>query len=95
MTEYTKASRWPVLDKDGTHVGDIIRQPGSTLWCLQRKGMNRPFKRDIPTLEAAKRLTIDHPEVWRGPNFDLRKAAIHTALWLAFLGGLFTLFLFV
>jgi len=92
--EYTKASRWPVLDKDGTHVGDIIRQRGSTLWSLQRKGMDRPFKRNIPTLEAAKRLTIDHPEVWRGPNFDLRRAAIHTALGLAFLGGLFTLFLF-
>jgi len=58
--EYTKASRWPVLDKDGTHVGDIIRQRGSTLWSLQRKGMDRPFKRNIPTLEAAKMITYSH-----------------------------------
>ena len=89
------ASDWQVLDKDGNHVGDIIRQPGSTLWCLQRKGMNRPFKRNIPTLDAAKKLTVDHPEIWRGPNFDLRSAAIHFGLWVAFLAGLLVLFLFV
>ena len=83
MTEYTKASKWPVLDKDGTHVGDIIRQRGSTLWSLQRKGMDRPFKRDIRSLEQAKALAIAYPHVWGGPNFDLRRSLIQTTVWCA------------
>ena len=66
-------SKWPVLDKDGTHVGDIIRQRGSTLWSLQRKGMDRPFKRNIRSLEQAKALAMAYPQVWGGPNFDLRR----------------------
>jgi len=91
--EYTKASKWPVLDKDGTHVGDIIRQRGSTLWSLQRKGMDRPFKRGIRSLEQAKALAVAYPLVWGGPNFDLRRSLIHTAVWCAILAGLFALLL--
>ena len=92
MTEYTEASKWPVLDKEGIHVGDIIRQHGSTLWCLQRKGMERPFKRDIRSLEQAKALAMAYPHVWGGPNFDLRRSLIHTAVWCAILAGLLILF---
>ena len=29
--EYTKASKWPVLDEEGIHVGDIVRQHCSML----------------------------------------------------------------
>ena len=89
MTEYTRSSRWPVLDSDGAHVGDIIRQPGTTLWCLQRRGMDRPFKRNIRSLEQAKALAGAHPQVWGGANFDLRRALIYTAGWLAILSGLY------
>ena len=92
MTEYTKASRWPVLDEHGIHVGAIIRQPGSTMWCLQRQGMDRPFKRNIRSLEQAKALAMAYPHVWGGPNFDLRRSLIHTAVWCAILAGLLTLF---
>ena len=88
MTEYTKASRWPVLDKDGIHVGDIIRQHGSTLWSLQRKGMDRPFKRNIRSLEQATALAMAYPHVWGGANFDLRRSLIHTVLWCAIFAGL-------
>ena len=93
MTEYTKASRWPVLDEHGIHVGDIIRQPGSTMWCLQRKGMDRPFKRNIRSLEQAKALAIAYPHVWGGNNFDLRRSLTRACLWCAVLVCLFALFL--
>ena len=83
VMEYTKASKWPVLDENGAHVGDIIRQRGSTLWSLQRRGMDRPFKRNIHTLEAAKSLAAAYPQVWTGNNFNLRQSALHTAIWVA------------
>ena len=86
--EYTKASKWPVLDENGAHVGDIIRQHGSTLWSLQRRGMDRPFKRNIHTLEAAKSLAAAYPKVWAGKNFNLRQSALHTAIWIAILAGM-------
>ena len=95
MTEYTKASKWPVLDKEGIHVGDIIRQHGSTLWCLQRKGMDRPFKRNIRSLEQAKALAMAYPQVWGGANFDLRRSLVRTCVWCAVLVCLFALFLWV
>ena len=57
----TKASKWPVHDESGTHVGDVIRQRGTTLWSLQRRGMDRPFKRNIHTLDAAKKLAAEYP----------------------------------
>ena len=66
-----KTSNWSVLDESGRHVGDIIRQYGSTLWSLQRLGMDRPFKRDIPSLDAAKALAAEYPQVWAGTNFKL------------------------
>ena len=81
-------SKWPVLDEHGTHVGDIIRQRGSTLWSLQRRGMDRPFKRNIHTLEAAKTLAAAYPQVWAGENFDLRQSALNTAVWIAVLAGM-------
>ena len=89
MNEYTRSSRWPVLDSDGAHVGDIIRQPGSTLWSLQRKGMDRPFKRNIRSLEAAQSLAAAHPQVWGGANFNLSQSLIHTGIWLGTFGLLF------
>ena len=95
MTEYTKASRWQVLDEHGIHVGDIIRQPGSTMWCLQRKGMDRPFKRNIRSLEQAKALAMAYPLVWGGTNFDLRRSLIRTCVWCAVLVCLFALFISV
>ena len=88
MTEYTTASKWPVHDENGAHVGDIIRQHGSTLWSLQRRGMDRPFKRNIRSLEQAKALAMAYPHVWGGPNFDLRRSLIHTAVWCAILSVL-------
>ena len=88
VMEYTKTSKWPVLDENGTHVGDIIRQHGSTLWSLQRRGMDRPFKRNIYTLEAAKSLAAAYPEVLAGKNFNLRQSALHTAIWVAILAGM-------
>lgn len=88
VMEYTKNSKWPVLDENGTHVGDIIRQHGSTLWSLQRRGMDRPFKRNIHTLEAAKSLAAAYPKVWAGENFNLRQSALHTAIWIAILAGM-------
>ena len=93
MTEYTKGSKWPVLDEQGIHVGDIIRQPGSTMWCLQRKGMDRPFKRNIRSLEQAKALAKAYPHVWGGTNFDLRRSLACTCVWGAILASLFALFL--
>ena len=87
MTEYTKASKWPVIDENETHVGEIIRQQGSTLWSLQRRGMNRPFKRNIPSLEAAKKLADEHPQIWAGRNFNLRQGVAHLAMWMAILAG--------
>ena len=84
----TKASKYPVLDENGAHVGDIIRQHGSTLWSLQRRGMDRPFKRNIHTLEAAKTLAAAYPQVWGGKNFDLRQSALNTAVWIAVLAGM-------
>ena len=88
VMEYTKSSKWPVLDENGTHVGDIIRQHGTTLWSLQRRGMDRPFKRNIHTLEAAKSLAAAYPKVWAGKNFNLCKSALHTAIWIAILAGM-------
>ena len=92
MTGYTKASKWPVLDENGVHVGDIIRQHGSTLWCLQRKGMDRPFKRNIRSLEQAKALAMAYPQVWGGANFDLRRSLIRTCVWCVILASIFGLF---
>ncbi len=86
--DYNKASKWPVLDENGAHVGDIIRQHGSTLWCLQRRGMDRPFKQDIPSLDAAKTLAAKYPQVWVGKNFNLRKSIKFASLWLVFICGL-------
>ena len=80
---HATASKWPVLDENGTHLGDIIRQHSSTLWSLQRRGMDRPFKRNIHTLEAAKSLAVAYPQVWAGKNFNLRQSALHTAIWVA------------
>ena len=86
--DYTTASKWPVLDESGTHVGDIIRQHGTTLWSLQRRGMDRPFKRNIHTLEAAKSLAAAYPKVWAGKNINFRHSALHTAIWIAILAGM-------
>jgi hypothetical protein len=88
MIESRNASKHTVLDKNGTHVGDIIRQHGSTLWSLQRCGMNRPFKRDIPSLDAAKALAENYPQVWAGHNFSLRRCALHAAVWIAIMAGI-------
>ena len=82
------ASKWPVLDENGTHVGDLIRHHGSTLWSLQRRGMDQPFKRNIHTLEAAKSLAAAYPKVWGGKNFNLRQSVSHTAVWVAVLAGM-------
>jgi hypothetical protein len=86
--DYNKASKWPVLDENGAHVGDIIRQRGTTLWSLQRLGMDRPFKRNIHTLEAAKSLAAAYPQVWAGKNINFRQSALHTAIWIAILAGM-------
>ena len=85
---HTKTLKWPVLDENGTHVGDIFRQHGSTLWSLQRRGMDRPLKRNIHTLEAAKSLAVAYPQVWAGKNFNLRQGAFHTGVWIAVLAGM-------
>ena len=87
MTEYTKGSKWAVTAENGTHVGDIIRQQGRTLWSLHRRGMDRPFKRNIPSLEAAKKLADEHPQIWAGRNFNLRHGVAHIAMWMAILAG--------
>ena len=86
--DHTTASKWPVLDESGTHVGDIIRQRGSTLWSLKRRGIDRPFKRNIHTIEAAKTLAAEYPQVWAGKNFNLRQSAFHTGVWIAVLAGM-------
>jgi hypothetical protein len=86
--EYPKVSKCPVLDESGAHVGDIIRQRGTTLWSLQRRDMNRPFKRNIHSLDAAKTLAAEYPQVWTGKNFNLRKSIKFAALWLVFICGL-------
>ena len=65
---------WQVFSGDRRHVGDIIRQPGSTLWSLQRQGMDRPFKRNIHSLKAAQALACSYPYVWGGLNFNWHKA---------------------
>ena len=83
----TRASNWPVFDESGTHVGDIIRQRGSTLWSLQRRGMHRPFKRDIPSLDAAKALAAAYPQVWAGRNFKLSQSLKAYAFWVALLAA--------
>ena len=80
---HTTPSKCSVLDENGTHVGDIFRQHGSTLWSLQRRGMDRPFKRDIASLDAAKTLASNYPQVWAGNNFSLSRCALHTAVWIA------------
>ena len=69
-------------------MGDIIRQHGTTLWSLQRRGMDRPFKRNIHTLEAAKSLAAAYPKVWGGKNFNLRQSALRSAIWIAILAGM-------
>jgi len=84
----TKASKWPVHDESGTHVGDIIRQRGTTLWSLQRRGMDRPFKRNIHTLDAAKKLAAEYPQVWTGKNFYLRQSVLHAAVWIVVVAGM-------
>ena len=86
--DYTKASKWPVLDENGTHVGDIIRQYGSTLWSLQRRDMNRPFKRNIHSLDAAKTLAAEYPQIWTGKNFNLRQIVLHAAVWVVVVAGM-------
>ena len=86
--DYTKASKWPVLDENGTHVGDIIRQHGSTLWSLQRRDMNRPFKRNIHSLDAAKTLAAEYPQIWTGKNFNLRQSVLRTAVWIVVVAGM-------
>jgi hypothetical protein len=78
---------WQVFSEDRRHVGDIIRQPGSTLWSLQRKGMDRPFKRNIPSLRAAQALVSSYPYVWGGLNFDWHKALRTLGIWMALIGG--------
>ena len=82
-----KTSNWSVLDESGRHVGDIIRQNGSTLWSLQRLGMDRPFKRDIPSLDAAKALAAAYPQVWAGRNFKLSQSLKAYAFWVALLAA--------
>ena len=84
---YTTPSKWQVLDENGTHVGDIVRQKGSTLWSLQRRGMDRPFKRNIHTLDAAKSLAAAYPKVWAGKNFNLRRSSLDAASWTIFIVG--------
>lgn len=81
----TRATNCLVLDESGTYVGDIVRQRGSTLWSLQRRGMDRPFKRDIPTLDAAKALAAEYPQVWGGTNFKLGQALKFYAFWVTLL----------
>ena len=83
----TRASNWPVFDESGTHVGDIIRKRGSTLWSLQRRGMHRPFKRDIPSLDAAKALAAEYPQVWAGTNFKLGQSLKFSAFWVILLAA--------
>lgn len=85
---YVKVSICRVLDESGAHVGDIIRQRGTTLWSLQRRGMDRPFKRNIHILDAAKTLAAKYPQVWAGKNFNLRQSALHLAVWIAILAGM-------
>jgi hypothetical protein len=50
--------------------------------------MDRPFKRNIHTLEAAKSLAVAYPQVWAGKNFNLRQGAFHTGVWIAVLAGM-------
>jgi hypothetical protein len=74
---------WQVFSGDRRHVGDIIRQPGSTLWSLQRKGMDRPFKRNIHSLKAAQALACSYPYVWGGLNFNWHIALTRVGIWMA------------
>ena len=82
-----ESTLWQVVDEHGRHVGDIIRQPGSTLWSLQRQGMDRPFKRNIPSLKAAQALACSYPYVWGGLNFNWHKALGRLGIWMALIGG--------
>ena len=93
MTGRTKASKWPVLDEQGIHVDDIIRQHGSALRCLQRKGMDRPFKRNIRSLEQARALAMAYAHAGGRSNFDLRRSLIHTGIWCGISGSIFALIL--
>ena len=74
LNPHPMTSNWSVLDESGRHVGNIIHQHGSTLWSLQRRGVDRPFKRDIPSLDAAKALAAAYPQFWAGRNFKLSQS---------------------
>ena len=60
----TATSHCLVMDVEGNTLGSIARQKGSTLWAFYKAGYKRPFKRDIPTLAAAKDLAESKPWVW-------------------------------
>jgi hypothetical protein len=60
----TATSHFLVMDCEGNTLGSIARQRGTTLWAFYKSGYKRPFKRDIPTLSAAKDLAERKPWVW-------------------------------
>ena len=62
-----------VTDNAGNFLGNIVRQKGSTLWSLRKAGVCRPFKRNIPSLTQAKKLVLDHPEMFTDPVWDWRE----------------------
>ena len=75
-----------VTDNAGNFLGNIVRQKGSTLWSLRKAGVCRPFKRNIPSLTQAKKLVLDHPEMFTDPVWDWRESTLnamsYSALWI-------------
>ena len=81
----TATSHCLVIDAEGNNLGSIVRQKGSTLWAFYKEGYTKPFKKDIPTLSAAKDLAKRHPAVWYGSMKGDMSKAFSYFFWTLFL----------
>ena len=84
----TATSHCLVMDVEGNTLGSIARQKGSTLWAFYKAGYKRPFKRDIPTLAAAKDLAERKPWVWHSTAKKDNTLTLSALFWvLAIVAG--------
>lgn len=81
----TATSHCLVIDAEGKNLGSIVRQKGSTLWAFYKEGYNKPFKRDIHSLQAAKELALRHPTVWHGSMKKDIGTVFSAVFWLLFI----------
>ena len=79
----TATSHFLVMDCEGNTLGSIARQKGSTLWAFYKSGYKRPFKRDIPTLAAAKDLAERKPWVWHSTAKKDNAMTLNVMFWLS------------